>query len=116
MPFEAAAGLVLAFRTDIGGRVGQRRRGAEPFQDAFGDGAPGVAGLLRGTLGAHRILPPAGQSRFGAPNGAVGLRRVIQRDRQGFGGAAVAGFGGGQRVQRLGPPGGDRGRPRFQGF
>ena len=37
---------------------------AEPLQDAFGDGAPGLVGLGCGTFGAHRVLPRRAERCF----------------------------------------------------
>ena len=59
LTFPAAPSLVFGILRQIRGRIGQIRGGAQPFQDAFGDGAPSVIGLLDATFGPHGILPAA---------------------------------------------------------
>ncbi len=76
-------------------RVGQGGVGAKPIQDAFGDSAPGVVGLLR-----HwpRRAPPARARAASAASAARAARSaspsVWVASRQFLRGAPVGGFGG----------------------
>ena len=107
-----AAGFFFGIGGKLRRRVGQRCIGAQPFQDTFGDRAPGVIGLGGVALGAHQILARGGQGGVGGAGGAGGGGPGIGRGAQRLRGAAVDGFGLGQRIQCRALAGGDGGRGR----
>ena len=91
----------------IGRRIGQGGVGAEPFQDALGDHAPGLFRLRLLALGAHDGFAGGRQRRFGGARGTVRGGGLCIGAGQRVGGMAVRRFRPLHLVARGGAAGGD---------
>ena len=114
-PFQPAAGFFLGLRTEIGGRVGQRRLVAQSLPDALGDLHRGLAGVGVLALRPHqRLARGGGQRRLGEPAGLVGAVGLGLGAAQRVGAGAVRRLGLLDAVVGGGAAGGEPRRFRLQ--